>query len=892
MRKFTLLLFCISFLNLCYAQIPEYHKVKVFANETELFEMAKAGLCVDHGELLKGHWLINVFSDKELERIEALGISYEVQIKDMRTHVENQNKHYKRQEVDVVCDFGTPDYEVPENFKLGTYAGFFTYEEMQENLDSMHAKYPNLISKRVSASDSLRTIEGREIQYVKISDNPNMDEPEPEVFYNGLHHAREPVSMQHLIFYMWYLLENYEKDANIKRVLDNVELYFMPCVNPDGYIFDSTSAPQGGGFWRKNRRENEDGSIGVDLNRNYDYNWGYDDIGSSPDPSSQVYRGTEGFSEPELQIMKEFCEAHEFLITLNCHTIGNLLIYPWGYDYALFTEDSAQFVNYAEVLTKYNDYTYGTGDQTVNYIVNGSSDDWMYGETTTKNKSLALTPESGRPDFGFYPPKAEIIPICKDNIWQNLQTAKLVLGYVEVEDETPIYLSEKSGYIKFKAKRLGMQDESFSIAIISADGNIQTTGIIPVEGLELLAEQQDSIAYTLNDDLKPGDLINFEFKVGSKAGFETNGAFDTYAVQKIYIPEPDIAFEDAFDNSDQWEGDWGISDERSVDGTSVFTDTPNARPGSASGSNLNTKTLDYNIDLRNTKAAILQFDAIWDILARYDNAQISVQKEGDNAWHPLCGKNTKLGNGFQGEGEPIYDGFRVGWIKEEISLADFLGEKLKLQLSVGYNYNSQNDGFYIDNLKVIKQKSSENSPPVAVDDNITITTLDAATVSVLDNDTDFENDQLSIQIVQLPVHGTATIADEENTIINYILSEDATKEETDSLTYAVCDPSGNCDTASVYFNINLIIGINDAPDFIKSISIFPNPANKIININHIQKSGQITLYNSKGQIVKTIKDVQGSTQIDAAGFSEGLYFVHFNNQLYNGLIDKLLIVHK
>ena len=72
---------------------------------------------------------------------------------------------------------------------------------------------------------------------------------------------------------MWYLLENYATNADIKATVDNTELFFVPCVNPDGYVYNQTTNPNGGGMWRKNRRNNGT-SFGVDINRNYGYNWG------------------------------------------------------------------------------------------------------------------------------------------------------------------------------------------------------------------------------------------------------------------------------------------------------------------------------------------------------------------------------------------------------------------------------------------------------------------------------------------------------------------------------------------------------------------------------------------------------------------------------------------
>ena len=65
-----------------------------------------------------------------------------------------------------------------------------------------------------------------------------------------------------------------KKDTTkLRNIVDSTEMYFIPCVNPDGYVYNETTNPNGGGYWRKNRRNNNDGSYGVDLNRNYGYEW-------------------------------------------------------------------------------------------------------------------------------------------------------------------------------------------------------------------------------------------------------------------------------------------------------------------------------------------------------------------------------------------------------------------------------------------------------------------------------------------------------------------------------------------------------------------------------------------------------------------------------------------
>ena len=191
---------------------------------------------------------------------------------------------------------------VDDGKKLKVKSKTYTFDEVLIELDSMRLLYPSLISAKQSIGTS---IEGKDIWIVRISDNPDVDEQEPEVLYTALHHAREPQSMMTLMYFMYYLLENYGTDPEATFLVENRELYFVPVLNVDGYLYNQQTNPNGGGFWRKNRHNNGDGSFGVDLNRNYGYQWGYDNTGSSPNPSNNTYRGTAPFSEPETQAIRD-----------------------------------------------------------------------------------------------------------------------------------------------------------------------------------------------------------------------------------------------------------------------------------------------------------------------------------------------------------------------------------------------------------------------------------------------------------------------------------------------------------------------------------------------------------------------------------------------------------
>ena len=125
-------------------------------------------------------------------------------------------------------------------------------------LEWMKDLYPHLVSK-MDTIKGYKTHDGNYLTYVKISDFPNADEDEPELLYTALHHARTQFFVAN-DFYMWYVLETIPA-IRIKYLLDNTEMYFIPCVNSDGYIINTKNKPTGGGLWRKNARKDTTGKL-------------------------------------------------------------------------------------------------------------------------------------------------------------------------------------------------------------------------------------------------------------------------------------------------------------------------------------------------------------------------------------------------------------------------------------------------------------------------------------------------------------------------------------------------------------------------------------------------------------------------------------------------------
>ena len=128
--------------------------------------------------------------------------------------------------------------------------GNYTWSELNERFDQLRNLYPDIISDRLIIGESL---EGHDIWAFKLSDNPDQDENEPQVLYTGLTHAREPLSMMNLFYFIQNICENYVAgdDTEATYLVNERELWFIPVVNPDGYIYNELIAPDGGGMHRK-----------------------------------------------------------------------------------------------------------------------------------------------------------------------------------------------------------------------------------------------------------------------------------------------------------------------------------------------------------------------------------------------------------------------------------------------------------------------------------------------------------------------------------------------------------------------------------------------------------------------------------------------------------------
>jgi murein tripeptide amidase MpaA len=163
--------------------------------------------------------------------------------------------------------------------------GYHNLTEVENKLFNIEAKYPNItkvfdLGKLYPHQNGTpkRTYQNRIIWALKISDNPAINESsEPEVLYISLHHAREWISVEAILYVIDYILDNYQANSTLAGLINNTEMWFVPVMNPDGFHYSQNTRDDinntNSNQWRKNMNLTN-GDAGFQ-----DYNWAQGDVG-------------------------------------------------------------------------------------------------------------------------------------------------------------------------------------------------------------------------------------------------------------------------------------------------------------------------------------------------------------------------------------------------------------------------------------------------------------------------------------------------------------------------------------------------------------------------------------------------------------------------------------
>ncbi|MED5266844.1 MAG: M14 family zinc carboxypeptidase [Candidatus Neomarinimicrobiota bacterium] len=675
-----IIIFYITF-NFLFAN-PEIHKhVKINLYFTN--QLLELGIPLDHYQKNKDNSLDIILSTSEIGILMNNGIEFEIIQDDITNYYLSRSRP-----------------SINRDFSLGSMLGNYTLQEAINQMDTLSILYPNFVSEKDSIGTSF---EGRTIWAFKLSDNPAIDENEPEVLYTGLTHAREPLSMMNLFYFANWLCENYNNDLIANYLLDNREMWFIPIVNPDGYFYNETIAPDGGGMHRKNRRSNPQNSNcntgtqqGVDLNRNYGYNWGANNSGSSGNPCSAVYRGTSAFSEPETEAVSNFILSREFNNALHYHSYSNLLIHSWG-DGSY--PDEPYLTTLREIgneMTHYNGYLVGTGIETVGYTVNGDAVDWSYGNAGL----LSYTPEIGSFVDNFWPSEDRVIPLCQDQIYSNSIFAMVAGSDYIIYDKlyNNMYPSINDTIsISLVIQNRGILSSNGPVTIditpLNSFSNVSNDNII-LESLSARSTDTTDILLSASSNIQNGFMGGIIVSIYDSSSYHI---VDT--VSMIFGDHQEIFFDGAENGMTEWSDDdnWGTIFDAS-EGLSSITDSPVGNYIGDWGSS--TTQLSRIINFSGIFYPFVTFDAKWNIEKRYDFVQFQASTDGVN-WTALSGNFTSIGSGsgVQTTGDPVYDGIQEDWINEVIDLSFYTDKpQVWLRFLLKSDGAVEEDGFYFDNF--------------------------------------------------------------------------------------------------------------------------------------------------------------------------------------------------
>ena len=287
-------------------------------------------------------------------------------------------------------------------------SGYHDPGEMLTLIKATEIAYPTL----VHVFSIGKSYQGRDIWAAKVSDNVAVDENEPEVLVDTLHHADEHLGVEQALYLLGMLTSQYATDPTVHRLVNEREIWIVFNVNPDGWAYDLSGGKYH--FWRKNRQPNPGwADPGTDLNRNYSYKWACCG-GSSAKPYDWDYRGTAAFSAPETRVLSAFVKSRvvggkqQIRTHVTLHTNGELVLYPYGYTKSgatsdMTADDHLVFVKMAQSMATMNGYAYRQSSHL--YTTDGDEIDWLYKTYRIFSFTFELYPtEQGNLTSDVYPP--------------------------------------------------------------------------------------------------------------------------------------------------------------------------------------------------------------------------------------------------------------------------------------------------------------------------------------------------------------------------------------------------------------------------------------------------------------------------------------------------------
>lgn len=648
--------------------------------------------------------------------------------------------------------------------------GYRTYQEMVDELMLLQAQYPSLMQTTMIGTGWGATYHDmaypayanfdHQLWAVKLSDNVQVHEDEPEFYFVGAHHAREPISTEVSMAILIQLLEGYNTDPQITDIVNNSQIWFVPLLNPDGHkiVLDQTDV-----WWRKNLIDNNsnhsidlgdsgNGPDGTDLNRNYGYEWGY--MSASGNPGSITYHGSEAFSELETQALRDLMNAHRFVAGIGYHSYGQYVLYPFGYMYDILSPENIEQQALAEAMAATIPSLTGSGTYTPMpsyslYPVSGSFDDWAYATHGTFAHTIEMGTE-------FIPPAQDMQSIVTNNLTAarimlqrpNTKTLKghvtnALTGealsarlFVHGIDDNPLMVHQSTSdslfgsFLRFLP--VGTHEVTFSkpgfisqtqpVTITADAPTLLDIAMLPVEPMILQIRITDMagnplsnavLTFAENDiNSLPSDADGLIFIPNfypgfyrysiSCPGYEQLNRMEELLSNSIQFrlgSDPEIT-DDFETDLTIWQttGTWGRSSAQHHSGGFSLTDSPTGNYGN----NVNSSCrLIQPLNLTGALNANLQFFAKFNIALDGDYCELAYSTNGAS-WKYL--------DHFNGASD---------WQFYSYNLNHFLGGQLYLRFQMKSGYSGSGDGIYIDDLMIFVSANptpsiDEIAPPLHI----------------------------------------------------------------------------------------------------------------------------------------------------------------------------------
>ena len=284
---------------------------------------------------------------------------------------------------------------------------YHTYPEIIREIEGLQKSFPSLV--RLSRIGST-TGNQQPIYAARISREVQQPDHRPALLINGCHHSNEVLGAEISLAAIHELVEQYGRDPDITRWVDMFRIFIVPVVNVDGHdVVTSGQDPR----WRKNTRDTDGNGMlnypdGVDINRNYDFNWAQ---GGSGEAKSGRYRGIFPFSESEPRAIATLAQQQRFVLSITYHSQGEVIYYPWNWggrkapDDALLSEIARGLAGSITTMQGDTSYKaeYGAG-------LVGQSYPWLYGTLGT----FDFVVETGK-GASIFPPY-EVAGIVRANL--------------------------------------------------------------------------------------------------------------------------------------------------------------------------------------------------------------------------------------------------------------------------------------------------------------------------------------------------------------------------------------------------------------------------------------------------------------------------------------------